>query len=200
MTQRLDNPFPLFLDPQGQPLQNGYVYMGEAGQDPETNPLATFWDEGLSIPAEQPFRTRGGYIVDGANLAFVFADGDDYSLRVRDASGGEILFFASVAVAGQQYQPLDSDLTAIAALSTTSFGRALLTLANQAAMKVALGYVEPIPAAGGTTTGNVTRQGAGVHLYHTDPEFVSGRVFLTNHDAADPTSQVGDIWLKRAAP
>jgi hypothetical protein len=32
------------------------------------------------------------------------------------------------------YQPLDSDLTAIAALSTTSFGRSLLTLANAAAL------------------------------------------------------------------
>lgn len=32
------------------------------------------------------------------------------------------------------YQPLDSDLTAIAALSTTSYGRALLTLADAAAL------------------------------------------------------------------
>lgn len=32
------------------------------------------------------------------------------------------------------YQPLDSDLTAIAALTTTSYGRALLTLANAAAL------------------------------------------------------------------
>jgi hypothetical protein len=36
------------------------------------------------------------------------------------------------------YQPLDSDLTAIAALSTTSFGRALLTLASAAAGRSAL--------------------------------------------------------------
>lgn len=38
--------------------------------------------------------------------------------------------YASVA----SLQPLDSDLTAIAALSTTSYGRSLLTLANQAAL------------------------------------------------------------------
>ena len=37
------------------------------------------------------------------------------------------------------YQPLDSDLTAIAALSTTAFGRALLTLADAAAARTALG-------------------------------------------------------------
>lgn len=36
------------------------------------------------------------------------------------------------------YQPLDSDLTAIAALSTTEFGRTLLTQANAAAGRSAL--------------------------------------------------------------
>jgi hypothetical protein len=40
------------------------------------------------------------------------------------------------ALAG--YQPVDSDLTAIAALSTTSYGRALLTLADAAAGRTAL--------------------------------------------------------------
>jgi hypothetical protein len=37
------------------------------------------------------------------------------------------------------YQPIDSDLTAIAALSTTSFGRGLLALADAAAGRTALG-------------------------------------------------------------
>jgi len=200
VTVRLDNPFPMFLDAEGQPLHNGYVYMGVAGQDPETHPLATYWDADLSIIAEQPFRTRGGYIVDGANLAFAYAAGTDYSIRVRDAAGGELLFLSSIAVVGEQYQPLDSDLTAIAALATTSFGRNLLTLANQAALKAATGIPDPLPAAGGAVTGSITRQGAGPHLYHTDGAFTSGRVFLTNSDAADPTSLPGDIWLKRAAP
>lgn len=200
MSQRLDNPFPLFLDSGGVLLHNGYVYMGEPGQDPETHPIATFWDKELTIAAAQPFRTRGGMIVNGANPAFVYADGDDYSIRVRDADGGEIYFLSSVAVTGEQYQPLDSDLTAIAALMTTPFGRSLLTLANQAAAKAALGYVEPVPAAGGNVTGNIVRQGAGTHTYHTDPTFTSGRIFKTAHDAADPTSLPGDIWLKEVAP
>ena len=39
------------------------------------------------------------------------------------------------------YQPLDSDLTAIAALSTTSFGRAFLALADAAAARTAIGVV-----------------------------------------------------------
>lgn len=47
-------------------------------------------------------------------------------------------------------QPLDSDLTAIAALTTTSYGRALLTLADQAAL---MGL---IPSATTTIAGKVT--------------------------------------------
>ena len=37
------------------------------------------------------------------------------------------------------YQPLDSDLTAIAALTTTSFGRSLLTQADAAAVRTTIG-------------------------------------------------------------
>jgi len=44
-------------------------------------------------------------------------------------TGAEVAAFA---------QPLDSDLTAIAALTTTSYGRALLALADEAALKAAL--------------------------------------------------------------
>lgn len=40
-----------------------------------------------------------------------------------------------------RYQPLDSDLTAIAALTTTSFGRAFLALADAAATRTAIGTV-----------------------------------------------------------
>lgn len=43
-----------------------------------------------------------------------------------------------LAAAGTTFQPLDSDLTSLAALTTTSYGRALLTLANVAALYTAL--------------------------------------------------------------
>jgi hypothetical protein len=45
----------------------------------------------------------------------------------------------AAAAAQAASQPLDSDLTAIAALSTTSFGRALLALADAAALRTAAG-------------------------------------------------------------
>jgi len=45
----------------------------------------------------------------------------------------------ATSTAASTYQPLDSDLTAIAALTTTSFGRELLTRADAAATRSALG-------------------------------------------------------------
>lgn len=53
----------------------------------------------------------------------------------------EVATDAAAAVSGLSsvYQPLDADLTAIAALTTTSFGRGLLALANQAALLSAAG-------------------------------------------------------------
>jgi hypothetical protein len=46
---------------------------------------------------------------------------------------------AAKAAAIAASQPLDSDLTAIAALTTTAFGRAFLTLADAAAARTAIG-------------------------------------------------------------
>lgn len=48
-----------------------------------------------------------------------------------------------------RYQPLDSDLTAIAALTTTAFGRALLALADAAAGRTALGLGTAATSASG---------------------------------------------------
>jgi hypothetical protein len=56
----------------------------------------------------------------------VTQEADDYALL-------------NAQVAGKQ--PLDADLTAIAALTTTSYGRALLEIANQAALQAVVGLV-----------------------------------------------------------
>lgn len=53
------------------------------------------------------------------------------------------------------FQPLDSDLTAIAALSTTSYGRSLLALADAAAGRTALG-LGSLATASVITSSNIT--------------------------------------------
>lgn len=49
--------------------------------------------------------------------------------------------YLSAAAAAAAYQPLDADLTSIAALTTTAFGRGLLELADASAGRTALGLV-----------------------------------------------------------
>lgn len=62
----------------------------------------------------------------------------------------------SAAAAQAASQPVDSDLTAIAALTTTSFGRALLELANAAAGRTAFG----LGTAATSNTGDFDAAGA----------------------------------------
>lgn len=197
MTTAINNPFPLWLDKDGTLLDGGSIYVGTANADPESSPITVYYDAALTIVAAQPLRTRGGYVVnENGNPTGIYCAPDDYSIRARDFDGNQVLYKSTILVAEVAYQPLDSDLTAIAALATTAYGRALLILANQAALKAATGIPDPIPAIGGTTTGNITRSGAGVHTYHTDGTFTSGRIFKTASGAGDPTSLPGDIWLK----
>lgn len=67
---------------------------------------------------------------DGAGKAPV-SDGSDNFVLTDIATQAELGALSSV------YQPLDGDLTSIAALSTTTFGRALLALADAAALRTA---------------------------------------------------------------
>lgn len=139
---KLVNPVPLFLDGRGALLDAGYVYLGTAGTDPETlaNRINVFWDKALTIPATQPLRTLGGVIVNGGNIGFVYFAEADFSISIRDADSELVAFIPSAFdLGGTSYQPLDSDLTAIAALATTSFGRSFLTLADAAAARALLG-------------------------------------------------------------
>lgn len=66
---------------------------------------------------------------------------------------------AAQAAAIAASQPVDSDLTAIAALSTTSFGRGLLTLADAAAGRTGFGLgtssTKDVAPSGNATTGQV---------------------------------------------
>lgn len=198
--QQLVNPIPLFLDSRGALLDAGKIYVGTAGQDPEDNPIAVYWDTDLTELADQPLRTLGGVIVNGRDSAFVYFASGDYSLRVKDADDVTVTSLASVEDAtegggGGSYQPLSANLTALAAIAATSYGRNLLALANQAALKAATGIPDALPLTGGTVTGNIIRGAAGAHTYHANALMTSGRIFLTADDAADPTSLPGDIWL-----
>jgi hypothetical protein len=195
MSNRVGNPFAPYLDLGGRPL-TGALYLGTEGDDPQTSPVSAFFDKALTIAAPQPIKVVGGFPRNAGNPALVYVAEDTFSMRTRDEDGGEVFYVANAAIDSDQFQPLDSDLTAIAALATTPFGRGVLEQASAAAARTYLGLVASLPLAGGTVTGNIVRSSAGSHLYHNDAALTSGRVFVTANGAADPTSLPGDVWIE----
>lgn len=103
-------PFPTFYDRDGQPLDNGNVYIGTAFMDAETNPIQVYWDDALTIPAAQPIKTSGGYLYRNGTVANVFVNGD-YSMTVKDAKNTLVYTSESVfSTLGQgQVQNLSGD-------------------------------------------------------------------------------------------
>lgn len=87
-------PFPLFTDADGQPLDDAYIYIGTANQNPVSNPIAVYWDPALTIAAAQPIRTSGGYPVYNGTPARFYTN-SDYSILVRDKNGAFIYTAAS---------------------------------------------------------------------------------------------------------
>lgn len=86
----LASPFPIFTDIDGDPLDSGYVYVGTAGLNPETNPIQVYWDPALSIPTVQPIRTLNGYPSRNGTPAVIYANADDCSILVKNKNGSLI--------------------------------------------------------------------------------------------------------------
>jgi len=87
-------PFPLFTDADGQPLDDAYIYIGTANQNPVSNPITVYWDSALTITATQPIRTSGGYPVYNGSPARFYTN-SDYSILLRDKNGAFIYTSAS---------------------------------------------------------------------------------------------------------
>jgi len=195
MTQRIGNPFAPFIDRGGLPL-TGTLYLGTEGDDPQISPVDAFFDADLTIPATQPIKVVGGMARNNGNPALVYVAESGYSIRTRDEDGGEVFYAPNGAIDSTQFQPLDSDLTAIAALSTTAFGRALLTLADAAALRTAAGISSFLPLTGGTLTGEILRSGRGAYAHVGDSAYTQFRILPTANGAANPNTTTGDLWLE----
>lgn len=98
------SPFQQFFDTFGEPLDAGYIYIGESGQNPQTSPIAVYWDEAGTIPAAQPLRTTNGYLVRGGTPARIYVNDIDYSITVRTTNG--LLVFTALAVSSVSYNDL----------------------------------------------------------------------------------------------
>jgi hypothetical protein len=81
--------YPIFTDIDGQPLEAGFVWIGQANLDPQVNPINVYWDAALSIPATQPVRTLGGYPSRNGTPARLYVN-SDYSIRVMNRNGSAV--------------------------------------------------------------------------------------------------------------
>jgi hypothetical protein len=82
-------PYPAFAGADGQPLENGYIWIGTANLSPQVNPIAVYWDAALSIAAPQPIRTLNGYPSrSGTPARFYVAS--NYSIQVLDSKGSVV--------------------------------------------------------------------------------------------------------------
>ena len=85
----INPPFPVFPDTDGQPLEDGYIWIGTAGLNPLTNPIVVYWDAALTLPAGQPVRTINGFPSRAGTPARLYA-GSDYSIQVQNKNGSVV--------------------------------------------------------------------------------------------------------------
>lgn len=81
--------YPIFTDIDGQPLEAGYLWLGVANLNPQTNPINVYWDAALTIPATQPIRTLAGYPSNSGTPARLYVN-SDYSIRVMNRNGSTV--------------------------------------------------------------------------------------------------------------
>lgn len=88
------NPFDFFSDTNGDPLDQGYIYVGVANLDPVTNPVSIYYDAAMTIPAPQPLRTVAGYISNPIAPQTFFTN-QNYSVSVRDKNQVVLFYVAN---------------------------------------------------------------------------------------------------------
>lgn len=81
--------YPIFTDADGQPLEDGYIWIGTANLDPQGNPINVYWDAALTQLAGQPIRTLAGYPINSGTPARLYVN-SDYSIRVMNKNGSTV--------------------------------------------------------------------------------------------------------------
>lgn len=93
------NPIQTYFDLDGSPLQNGQIFFGAPGGNPETSPQAVYWDAALTIPAAQPIRTINGFPARNGRPAILYS-GSDFSQTVKNQRGTLVFYLSSSAISG----------------------------------------------------------------------------------------------------
>lgn len=91
MTIATSCPVPQFFDLDGSPLDNGSIYYGKVGLNPETDPVTVYWDMACTQPVSQPVKTVNGYASRNGTPANVYAN-SEYSMTVKNRKGALIVY------------------------------------------------------------------------------------------------------------
>ncbi len=84
MARKLEQPYIIFYDTNGLPLNNGKIYFGVANTNAETNPIVVYWDKAQTLVANQPINTLNGYPVRNGIISKLYINLDSYSYTIRD--------------------------------------------------------------------------------------------------------------------
>jgi hypothetical protein len=115
----IEVPFPVFYDRAGEPLENGYVWIGQANLNPQTNPIQVYFDKNLMQPAAQPLRTLAGYISNAGTPAQVYVNAVNFSILVQDKNGTMVYNFPDGTGIGPNACGVDYDPPFTGAVQTT---------------------------------------------------------------------------------
>ena len=88
---QVTGPYPIFTDLDGTPLDDGYLYIGEINEDPQTNPIQVYWDSALTIVETQPIRTSNGYAYRNGSPALLYTAGE-FSITIRNKRQEFVLY------------------------------------------------------------------------------------------------------------
>lgn len=102
-------PYPVFYDRDGQPLDNGNIYIGVANLDPVTNPLQVYYDEALTITASQPLITSNGYVYRNGTPTQLYVNASDFSITVNDSKNLFVYSFPEATGIGVNATSIEYD-------------------------------------------------------------------------------------------
>jgi hypothetical protein len=134
-TVSVSTPFPIFTDIDGQPLENGYIWVGTANLNPIVNPINVYWDAALTIPAAQPIRTLGGYPINNGTPARIYVN-SQYSIQVQNRNGS-VVYSA----------PVDTEFMSSANVSYTPAGTGAVATTVQTKLRESVSVFDFMTAA-----------------------------------------------------
>jgi len=153
-------PYPAFAGTDGLPLDNGYIWIGVANLSPQVNPIPVYWDEALTIPAVQPIRTSGGYLVYQGTPARLYVE-SDYSIQVLDSKGSVIYTLEEASIVGPgAFTTLSATTGNITTVNATTGNITTVnaTTGNITTVNATTGNITTVNATTITATGTVTAE------------------------------------------